>query len=46
MEMSEQVGEVTTIVLHDAAEPLLIGPVPKLAQVPGITAVDWLGTYI
>lgn len=46
MEMPEQVSEASTTVLHDAAEPLFIGPVPELAWVPGITAVDWLGTDV
>ena len=46
MEMPKKVGEVSTAVLHNAAEPLLISPVPEFAQVPGITAVNWLGTDV
>lgn len=46
MKMPEQVSEVSTTVLHNAAEPLLVSPVPELAWVPRITAVNWLGTDV
>lgn len=44
--MPKQVGEVTTTVLHYAAEPLLITSVFELDQVSRITAVNWLGTDV
>lgn len=46
MEMPEQVSEASATMLHYAAEPLLVGSVPELAWVPGITAVNRLGTDV
>lgn len=46
MEMPEQVSEASTTMLHNAAEPLLVASVPELAWVPGITAVNRLGTDV
>ena len=46
IEVPEKVHKETPIVGHDSAQPLLISPVPELARVPGITAVNGLGTDV
>ena len=44
--MPEQIHKVAAVVLHDTAQPFLVSPVPELAHIPGITAVDGLGTDV
>jgi hypothetical protein len=44
--MPEQIHKVAAIVLHDSAQPFLVSPVPELAHIPGITAVNGLGTDV
>ena len=44
--MPEQIHKVAAIALHDTAQPFLVSPVPELAHIPGITAVDGLGTDV
>ncbi len=46
IEMPEQIHKVAAIVLHDTAQPFLISPIPELAHIPGITAVNGLGTDV
>ena len=46
IEVPEEVHKEPPIVRHDSAQPLLISPVPELARVPGITAVNGLGTDV
>ncbi len=46
IEMPEQIHKVAAIVLHDTAQPFLVSPIPELAHIPGITAVNGLGTDV
>ncbi len=46
IEMPEQIHKVAAIVLHDIAQPFLVSPIPELAHVPRITAVNGLGTDV
>ncbi len=46
IEMPEQIHKVAAIVFHNTAQPFLVSPVPKLAHIPGITAVNGLGTDV
>ena len=45
-EMPEEIHKVAAVVLHDTAQPFLVSPIPKLAHIPGITAVNGLGTDV
>ena len=46
IEMPEQVHKVAAVVLHDTAQPFLVSPIPELAHIPRITAVNGLGTDV
>lgn len=46
VEVPKEVHKEPPIVRHDSAQPLLVSPVSELARVPGITAVNGLGTDV